>query len=471
MTEKKTYASYLKDIAALASYAPRKQAIEWILDGCIEDYLDWELSDGYVAAEGKPAPRSSERDRRRALFKPMQLDNVLAFDRSDGLLDSKLSQADLAAHSTIDHFLESPMMIALRSGSDAAFERCLETWGSPARRFFDVDDYGVLEVMSVSFVNYKSPNLSAIIEFGRGAYWDLLILAFMVGKPDRAEAMVRCGMCPTDSMEWASFHDRVVKWKKADSNVVSHFVRVGQVDWKPIIDWAWKKVELTQELDDELDRVRRSESSEAMAAGQVIMEFVERGATVGYMELANATQWGNLDLLRKLFALGGDPNIRYKTGVSTLARISQEELTPEALKVWLEAGANPLFCREHEIIDVSSISRGALYNFVWAGRLDLVQTCCDASCGPVPLSCDREGARYSPFLAVALSKGHRDLAVWMITKKRCKLGDLDPDTGSPCRELASPDLLEEVESEVQRISMRGDREIRAGKPGKGSIRV
>lgn len=471
MTEKKTYASYLKDIASLASYAPRKQAIEWILDGRIEDYLDWELSDGYVAAVGEPAPKSSERDRRRALFNSMRLDTALSSERIQGVPDSNFSKGDLAARSTIAHYLESPMVIALRSGSDAAFEKCLAAWGSPVRRFCDVDDYGLKDVISFPYVDFKSPSFRAILRLGRGAYWDLLILALMLGRTDRAEAMVRCGMCPTDNMEWASFHDRVINWKQTDSSTVSLVARVDHVDWKPITEWAWKKVELTQRLDDELDRVRRSESPDAVAAGQVIMEFAEKGTTTGYMELANATEWGNLDLLRKLFALGGDPNIRYKTGVSTLARMDQEKLTPEAVQVWLEAGANPLFCHEQEIVDVSSISLGALYNFVWAGRLDLVQACCEASCGPVPLSCYREGARYSPFLAVALSKGHKDLAVWMITKKGCKLGDLDPDTGSPCRELASPELLEEVKAEIQRISMRGDREIRAGKPGKGSIRV
>jgi hypothetical protein len=471
MTEKKTYASYLKDIAALASYAPRKQAIEWILDGRIEDYLDWELSDGYLAAVGEPAPESIERDRRRALFSPMSLDRALSNARFRGVPTSKRSNGNLAARSTISHFLESPMEIALRSGSDAAFERCLAAWASPVRRFSDLADFGCLDVISCPYVDFSSPLIDELIEIARGAYWDLLIIAFMVGRPDRAEAMVRCGMCPTDNMEWASFHDRVIKWKRADSNAVTLFARVDQVDWKPIIDWAWRKVELAQELDEELERTRGAGSLDAMAAGKIISDFVEKGASIGYMELAKATEWGRLDLLRKLFASGGDPNIRYKTGVSTLARMNQDKLTPEALQVWLEAGANPMFCREHEIVEVSKISLGALYNFVWAGRLDLVQTCCDTSCGPVALSCNWNGARYSPFLAVALSKGHKDLAVWMITQKGCKLSDLDPDTGSPCRELASPAVLDEVKAEVQRIAMRGNREILAGKPGKGSIRV
>ncbi len=327
MTEKKTYASYLQDIASLASYVPRKQAMEWILDGRIEDFLDWELSDGYVAAFGEPASESTERDRRRALFSPMSLDRALSNARFRGVPASKRSKGNLAARSTISHFMESPIEIALRSGSDAAFERCLAAWGSPVRRFSDLGDYGCLDVISCPYVDFSSPSFMELIEIGRGAYWDLLIIAFMVGRPDRAEVMVRSGMCPTDNMEWASFHDRVIKWKQADSSVVSLFARVDQVDWKPIIDWAWQKVMLAQELDEELDRTRGSGSLDAMAAGQIISEFVEKGASVGYMELANATEWGRLDLLRKLFASGGDPNIRYKTGVSTLARMNQEKLT------------------------------------------------------------------------------------------------------------------------------------------------
>lgn len=471
MTKKKTYKSYLKDIAALARYAPRKQAIEWILDGRIEDYLDWELSDGYVAAVGETAPKASERDRRRALFSPMRLDSALSNERFHGLPDSYLSKGDLAARSSIDYFLESPMVIALRGGSDAAFEKCIAAWGSPVRRFSDVDDYGLMAVISFPFVDFNSPSFRAILRIVKGAYWDLLLLALMLGRTDRAEAMVRCGMCPTDNMEWASFHDRVINWKQTDSRTVSSISQVDHVEWKPITDWSWRKVMLAQELDEELDRSRHSGSVDAMAAGQIILEFVEKGASIGYMELANATEWGRLDLLRKLFASGGDPNIRYKTGISTLARMNQEKLTPEAVKVWLEAGANPLFCREREIIEVSSLSLGALYNFAWSGRLDLVQICCETACGPVPLSHDHDGVRYSPFLAVALSKGHKDLAVWMIDQKGCRLDDLDPDTESPCRKLASPELLGEVNAEVQRIAMRGDREIRAGKPGKGSISV
>lgn len=442
---------FMADVASLAAYEPRNQAIRWILDGRIESYLDWELSDGYVAASGQPAPGATERDRRKALFRSMRLDLMLNGPRMRGL--RREPDAFKAARMAIKHFMESPLEIALRYGSDEAFEKCLQAWSSPNRRFADVDDYSESEGWTgrLARAGETSESLHAAVELFRLQNWDLLRLAFMLGKPERADAMFRHGMCPSTEMQWHAFRDRLFRWSEIDSGLIAFLADVESVDVKPILEWSWKKVMLIEELDKEFDKPRDAQGFDADASDRRILDLVRMGAPVGYMELAKATQWGRLNLLRELFTAGADPNIKYKNGDPVLARIVGPALTLDALQIWLDAGARPMLGPDEDRPFGAEYYPSVLYQFTSADEIEFVQACCDKAQGPVSLTYVKEGQTYAPLLAVAVRKMNLDVAAWLVKAKGCRLSHLDPETGNACRANADRDFVDEMAAEVKRL--------------------
>jgi hypothetical protein len=460
--------SFVADVDSLAGYAPRNRAIELIRAGRVEEYLDWALSDCKEAATGKAPTPATEQDRRRALIKPMALDIELMRVRLPGKYSRGLDAAARnAALDAVEHFGQAPLEIALRSASDAAFEKCLDAWCLPRRRF--ADGFGELDGFRWSEAGPKRSKLDALYDAsmelshgnGGSSHWGLLSLSFLIGKPERAEMMARRGMSPNDSSRWGDFRDQMQSLAEMDPSVLADLAKVQSADLQKTILWAERKIELAEELEVELESQDPSEAGFDVAdADRRVLDLVRKGASVGCFALAVATEGGRIDLLRELFAAGGDPGVLDPKGGTLFSEFDLRSLRPDALQVWLEAGACPINAGE---VDCFGNVRQptALFNYAWMGRTDLMKACRESSVEPISMTYEVDGKVYAPLLAIALDKGREEAAVWLVREMGCRLDHLDPASGKACRTFAKGDLLAEMEAAEFKIELEGSL-----KPGK-----
>jgi hypothetical protein len=174
------------------------------------------------------------------------------------------------------------------------------------------------------------------------------------------------------------------------------------------------------------------------------------GVSIYYWPLAASTERGHVELLKKCFANGGDPNAKYKSGVALMGRISSEKWTPELLQVWLDAGANPTLT-DSDSPWGDDWNPSALYQWVWLGRLDLIKQSILKALGPVPLSRkgetrETEGQTYSPLLLLAVIQDKVDIARWFIHEQGLSLDMLDEESGEPISKFASPETLAAIKA-------------------------
>ncbi|PHM20519.1 MAG: hypothetical protein CK604_06230 [Curvibacter sp. PD_MW3] len=444
------------DLAALAAYEPRKRAIQWILEGDFDPYLDWIEGDGYFAAHGKPRElRLDAVGRLRALFEPMPLDAALAVDRlGDAGLD-ELAQADRIAREALPRFGQSAFEIAMRADDGKAFSKLLDLWKAPSARYLRGSDPWTKEADWKGFnahIALKRAGLSRPAFLDRRG-WDMLILPFLVGKPERADHMVRAGMAPKEPFEWASFSEKAQELAKIDAKLLSELVGSEAADPARASEWGRERGLLAQKLEEAAGEAGSTNEDFARTA----LAMIEQGAPIGYFALAVASERADLGLLKKLFEAGGDPNCRYKTGVPMLARLNGAELTADTVSVWMKAGCRPTMDPGSEEPFGHGMNPSALYEFTWSGRLDLLKACAEHAQGPLSFTEElRDGSIASDLLALAIDKGHEEVAAWLVEEKGCRLDHLYTGDGEPVRGFAEGKMLARLVAIEERLALKAD---------------
>lgn len=446
--------SFLLDLQSLKIYEPRRQAIEWIKAGRLDDFMDWESTEGFAAAKGPNQVQSEDSLRRqRTLFSPFWLDREL-INRMGATKSAVLADACEMAAKELECFEQSPIEIVIRESSDEPFDALLEFCSGPKFRFADSDS---------SLFNRASWNLNRfiarsqekmtqeILDISSEPCWDMLLLALLTGRQDRAQRMVGAGLCPSHQWEWTSFIDRIEAFSKLGSQDLEDACGLPNAPIQAALDWAWEKMRLAQELEELFEKsIPAKESSAKFDAA--LKTLLDQRAPVCYFALAEATEAGRLDVLQSLFAAGGNPNCRYKTGVPMLARLDTEKLTEEALQIWLDAGARPSMPEGSSEPFGGGLCPAPLYQFAWHGRLDLAKCCLERAQGPVDLLEPSQGKIYNTIFSVALARDKADLAAWLVEEKGCLLEHLNPDDGEPCVTLAHPETLPRIQAAQERAS-------------------
>lgn len=453
-------AQFLADVQALADYAPRAQAIAWIKEGRLDAFMDWADHDGFIAACGPEAMQpESELRRLDTLFNPLMLDVELVEGRLGRKINDRLTGKALdIANQAIECFDQSPFEMAIRADSDTAFEAIVALLATPKCRF--ADSAGDL-ALRARFIGHRARHIllkdgsREAIKMLSGHCWDMLILAHIVGKPNRAERMVRLGLAPSDQNEWSSFSDRLDSFAKLDAKQLAEIAGVERAQVEQADEWAREKLSLSEDLEELFyEAIPKLGDPKASEFDAKLDALLQKGAPIGYFPLAQATAAGRLDMLRKLFAAGGNPNAKYKTGVPMLARLEGPELSVEALQIWLDAGARPTMPPGSEQAFGGGWCPSPLYQFAWAGRLDLIKLCFETAQGKTNAVEEREGQSYCPMLAIALNKGHGDLAAWLIEEQGARLEHLDPESGETCKDLSAPGVLSQALAAQERLDFR-----------------
>jgi hypothetical protein len=454
-------AHFLRDAQSLADYQPRNAAINLINETRIEDFLNWEYVDGRQAAFGQPSATPSQEERLAHLSRSMFLDIEL-YDRLMKAAPFK-SQPPLArkGFESVRDWMASPLEIVLRRGTADGFKRVIRQLTSPEIRFNFPE-------MHEQIGNAWASAAYLLMAHGehKWRYKDdvvrkhsLLSLALCLGKLDCADAMARSGICPIGSEQWHEFGlvFRVLySLPRATLNLVA-----GQtIDDRTMAratDWIAHKRVASISMEEACEHPGTNKSL-IQAAVDKAHAALELAAGFDYLPLARACEWGRPDLLRALFAAGADPNALYKTGISALCRIESKRITPEILAIWLEAGANPRRRGGDEFLAAqgfgTAYSPSALYQWTWAGRIDLVKLACEKGIEPIELVCEYEGRTYAPLLALALQNGHGDLAAWMIEHKGCRLDHLSSDDDVACRQYGQGDALKQANAAEERMKMQ-----------------
>lgn len=447
---KKISAQFKRDVAALAAYEPRAQALRWLAEGRIEDYFVWASGDGYVAAHGKPEEHrqfSGLAARRYALTKSLPLDDALVDDR---MAFGDTAAARLAVDS-IELFGAIALEVALVLGSPEAFERALGPWAEPAARFASPREREHPDLMSGQMWHraLAHPKAMELLHMFPGHGHFLLLLAVLLGKLDQAEAMVRLGVSPTDSSEWMDCFDA---WRDLLSLADAELEQVVGFSREKINEasqWFRAKRQLASALDNALMPDGQLDGAALVPARakaiQEALALLDQGAPVGAFALSKASEWGEVQLLERMFKSGANPNQRAGNGIPLLARMESSKLTEPVLQMWLDYGANPTMGPDAEAPFGSGMCPSPLYQWAFEGKLDLIKQAATRAVGPVPLRfTDNRGNTYAELLAVALWKGHVELAHWLIAEGGCRLDDLEEDRGEPCSAMAKPDVLAKV---------------------------
>lgn len=447
--------SFLADMASLAAYEPRSRAIEWIKAGRLEEFMDWACTDGYIAAHGRDSNREqSEARRLGTLFEPLHLDRELIESRLGTDDEKTVVQAAKAATLAIEHFSQSPIEIAIRADTDEPLEALLKLWGSPKYRF---EGCGCDIARNADWLGEKAwiyldrDDRMRVCRSSSNRCWDALAMAFLVGKPHRAEMMQRAGMAPSDLSEWWSFDDRLRQLSKLPPSLLGVLMGVENASLEAMDEWAGKKNQLSEEIEELFRTPPPKPGDPGFEEFDAKLDaLLAQGAPIGYYPLAQATSAGRLDMLRKLFAAGGDPNAPYKTGVPMLARVDGPKFTPEALQIWLDAGARPSMPPGSEEPFGNSWNPAPLFQFAWSGRLELVKPCFEKAQGKTQAIEEVDGKFYCTLLAIALNRGDGELAAWLIEEQGCRLDHLEPDSGETCEAVADPAVLAHARAAQER---------------------
>ena len=443
---------YWRDVEALAGYEPRKQALRWLFEGNPESYIQWARTDGYWAAHGKAAPQEWLSDRCTPLFRETPLDEVLC-NRHHGAFHAETDkrgaysereqrdafQAHKATRSKVEHYFSTPIQLLVMSGSVEALEAALAFWASPAQRFargFSGGGEGwniYTKTERLSESNYAMRRMS---------HWPLAF-ALLLGRFEHAAAMARRGYCPDDEWGWEEFRSGIRNMKDGQGALrkIRDALRE-MLGVEPLVDEASDWVGNREQAFQGLNEAMRAKAWTPEARAKAV-EMLENGVSPGCYALARATEFGDKELLLRMFARGADPNCRYESSVPMLARLDSQKLTPELLQIWLDAGANPTMRPADDSPFGDGMCPSALYEWVFEGATELVVQACSKAAGPVELRLKtKNGKPWSPLLALALSRGHRDLVRWMVEEKGCSLEDLADDEESTCAEFGAAAIRE-----------------------------
>ncbi len=450
---------FLRDAKALASYEPRKSARSLIEAGSVDEYLEWELGPARHAAFGLP-PLAMNTEARLYHYTTTQfLDNEL--NSRLFAASKKRHKPDLALKGIeiLEDWNASPLELALRHAPLSGFEKTLDFLASPASRFAAPF---LMEEACKAFTSGDTRALAIectdwLLVGSASRNYSLLSFALLTGQIERADALAKRGICPEGTESWRTFGTSFEKFERFNSKALAFIVgqtvdarnfRRAQV-WIAAKIIAATTVAEAWEYDGDIPEIKQSSLDEMTQA-------IDCGAAgFDYWPLARVCESADADLLRALIAAGANPNVLYQGHIPLLGALESRHITPEVLRIWLKAGANPARAGNASafIPFGTGWSPSPLYQWVREGRQDLVEQACDDSVGPIEFAYIDEGKTYSPLLALALSQGHRKLAVWLIEQKGCRLEHFDSEEEILCSEYGSEEILAEAFAAQERLAL------------------
>jgi hypothetical protein len=424
------------EIARIASDPARKQAFELFANG--------RLADGLKCLTPYPHGwEDSQRiDESSPLWDDKRLLDALTGKFIDG--DDDLSLFEKAC-SQIDLWGASPLEVALRKGTIEAFERALDEVCSPQRRFETAG-----RELGKGWSSLRFREFMGMSSFSsQGEKFDSLIsLAVLLGKSEAAAMMIWKGWNSltegrAEPLIWAIQQktkknpEKTAAWMQVDPELLLDIPRL-------LLD----HMNLEEAFSNIFKNARKPEPLRKKA-----MALLDKNPPISHIALGVATRKGDIELLNRLFTQGGDPNCGSHMDTPVLAMLSSNELSTEALQLWLDAGANPM---------VGSPS--PLFKWASYGRDGLIRQAIEKSACPVKLVYEHDGNFYSPPLAMALSRGHVELAKWMIEEQGCSLDHFGENNEETCRSYASGDTLAKLTAFLENASLRNKHKVALSAP-------
>lgn len=412
------------DIEALAGYAPRQAALDWIKEGKADTYLDWANGDGNLAAWGDLGPDLP-------FYRPVSEATPLPLD--DALWLRLRDCATAAGHDWMSPFSRrlyslacekipslgaSPLEVAIRRASLPAVFKLLQSLTRPERVFERGYDGEVGKGWTSPAFRTRAHDPVIAVDLpllSSGFDQAAALLAILCGQRPIAEECIRHGWSPHAAHEWSHLARLVsttrlaIAANPALDPIFNELFDLPGGTLEFAEAWLNERAALAAQLDDLFER------NPDAAWYRELESLLARAAPVDYYPLAVASEWMDKGLLEQLFAAGANPNCTYKTGVSLLARLDATRLKAPVLQVWLDHGANPTHGSGSSASYGDEWNPSALYQWVWEGKLDLVRQAVEQSRGGVPLwfMDDDDGRRCSPMVDLARARGHPKLANWM----------------------------------------------------------
>jgi hypothetical protein len=359
--------------------------------------------------------------------------------------------------------MASPLEIVLRTAGADAFARAVDAMADPKRTFLlPPGEIGGGWTSPLERPYPKGKGKAASDE-ARGTMaasrCDLLGLALILGKTGQAVHMVRRGWAPR-GYQWGKFRDDMEEAADRAPKAVAALAGLPEADFGAALDWVdgvrWRG----GRIDDSFEPRKNDPLNIRELRG-----LLERGADVDGFCLYQALLNGDAERIGLLLENGASPNALVGIGVPLLARIDSKRLTPESLQACLDAGAWPGLPPGAEFDFGDGMMPSPLYQWAFDGRLDLIAQAVERAAGPVPVlyeakDGDGEIQTWCPLLAVALSRGHAEIADWLISKG-ASLDHLDDESGDPCGSFASAETMARL-GEI--MAERAEREIGEATP-------
>ena len=463
-----------KDIEALAAYEPRKRALAMLKDGRAEEFLEWSLGEGHVAAFGEPASGDVLKTPSEIFFLPLSLDRALlnraaerkAFKDSDARKAFKVF-IQVEAGSAIEGFGMSPMEILSIGSHLEAFKACAAFAGSPAMRTMlgsqSIQARGVYRIgfypQIIDVVRMISKRVEeSFMNLLMALYPMLFFLELAGGRTDVAEILARAGLHPKGAANsWRKLRNLLLglveSKDEAEGGLGMALDPAAGVAW---LDALW---DASYYLEEALREAQAPLEGEARAKA---FSWIAQGAAIGSWEApAHATRLGDAEMLRAIFANGGEPNATDDDAIPVL--ISRHtgwprfELAPEVLRAWLDAGARTAGNWFDKSFFGTSVRPSPLYEWARRGRLNLLKACADHAQGSLSFTQGMgDGRVASDLLAVAINNGHEEVAVWLVEEKGCRLDHVYTEDGEPIRGLAKGQMLARLQAIEDRLALAAD---------------
>lgn len=348
--------------------------------------------------EGEAGKARAERLRRDAewLIEGQPGDEILRRyqkSREREGIDGALATAAFTFDSLV---FASPLEAALRLGRKALFhEMCAalaSRKGLRGRRFNAQCALG--DIWRLWRNAERSDDDCSFFERGiaaGGVMFNLLLIPFVTNDGDAYMALLRAG---ADELEFLNGCREFFR-ENAVGEVSGALTRLGlpAPDRKQWAEFWEHRVELANTIDSVFEDLRSSDGQEDRLR---VEDVLQRAPSIGYFPIGVATELGDIALVERLFALGGNPNDQTKHGIPLFAALGCN-MDEKMFSAWLNAGASPTMFDDDEPFG-NGMRPSPLYQFVWSGREDLVERCLASAREPIDLVLrwtDRDGRHFS----------------------------------------------------------------------------
>lgn len=305
----------------------------------------------------------------------------------------------------LPYFFASPAEVMLREGNLEGLKEVVRQWASPRQRYLRGFDYNSCDI------GWTSPGMLPWESQIRRGFNPIPLVTLAAIRGDKAsmQILVQAGLCP-NGWGWWDEHDALLGLaedvKKIHRDVLKLY-GMARGGLKAAATRLGQMGSLEQELEDAFEPATYKIDGRKKA-----LALLKKGAPVGFYPLARATDEGDIEMLEALFAGGGDPNCRYKSGVPMLAKLSKASL--EAVKVWLRHGACPLMFHDPAEPNFGDDwCPSPLYEAVWEGNLDLTRLLLEQAVVR-PVIAYKEGRKFvNPMADLAKERGHAKLVSYL----------------------------------------------------------